>query len=408
MPLNMTITLDNREEIPIHPLDLSAVPTNGKLCTGLFQQSSALSDSNGFGDIILGVPFLRNVYTVMAYESVSSQGIVGNGAKRAKRATIAPRLGLLNLTNPTTALDEFNTVRVLNEPLSGSNKQTSSGHGLSVGIEVLIGLIGFVALCGALFGGRWLYTRRQNKKMGSVSSEATNDKEEFAMAAYHLAPFRSHSYVPSEDTQRTLSDPTARLDKKYDSVHVKSGSFGDDELGFRRSKKISDSDSEGHDEPEPERRARPRLGMEANERHDSWIDSYSEYQPPLLGEWRPPVHERSYSSSSIHSMHAPSSPLLNAVRPATASMPLEREVDEFGGLDAASLTGSGRRRGSSGDEDATLTNDTRRSPSRMSTASRPDTSPTRPLSARIRPTRPSSGPRTSSMMSRVITADDIT
>ncbi|EJD04408.1 acid protease [Fomitiporia mediterranea MF3/22] len=456
-PLNMTITLDNREEIPIHPLDLSAVPASGgSSCIGLFQQSSALSNPSGFGDIILGVPFLRNVYTVMAYEPISVGGIVGNGAAatKTKRAPISPMLGLLNMTNPTTAMDEFNTVRVLNEPLQGSKKALNTSHGLSIGLKVLFALIGFVVLIGALFGARWLYARRRDRRAAAAlrrrgngnenegaGDYALNDKDAFALAAYNLQPFRSHSFVPSEDTQRTLADPTARLDKKYDSINAKGrNSNSDEEFGFKRSKKSDDSDR-------GEERAVPKIGDEGWDGHTSWIDSYSEYQPPLLGEWRPPAHERSYSTSSVQSVHAPSSPLLSTSHARNSTLtpvPLEMDVDEFGGLDVSSMVGIGTaaRRGSGVDMDATLTNDNNiRYPHshsyshsnhlRMSTGSvgngdgngnsisgtgvalgdvtaSPNPAVARPRPGRPRPGRMPSGPRrTSSTMSRVINAEDV-
>jgi hypothetical protein len=70
----MTITLDNRPEIPLHPLDLTGEPSVGSAastyCIGLIQAADVhltRPDSDA-GDMILGVPFLRNVYTVMAYD----------------------------------------------------------------------------------------------------------------------------------------------------------------------------------------------------------------------------------------------------------------------------------------------------------------------------------------------------
>ncbi|KAL5535120.1 hypothetical protein ACEPAF_3214 [Sanghuangporus sanghuang] len=459
-PINMTITLDDRSEIPIHPLDLTAVPgSGGSTCTGLFQQSSVLALPYGFGDIILGVPFLRNVYTVMAYKPVDTNGVVGNSGD----TSISPRLGLLNLTDPATALDEFNTVRVLNKPLNGNkSQQSSSGGGLSIGLKVLFGLLGFIALCGALFAGRWLFMRRRNKlaqRAGRDLGDQLSDKDAYALAKYHLAPFRSHSFVPSEDTQRTLADPTARLDAKYDSLKNvngsgnKLGSFADEELGFRRSKKFgddgdggegeADTDADDHAHAGAEHIAasdRPKIGEEGWEAHHSWVDSYSEYQPPLLGEWRPePAHERSYSSSSVTSAHgpSPSSPLLEIRRSTALSpMPLETEVDEFGGLDVFGMAGVGSGRRAStidgdADADATLTS-VREHPrqrqehsqqqshsqsfshsishSRMSIASMSSLSgdsrypPVRP---RPRLGRTPSGPRTSSMMSRVTNADEV-
>lgn len=178
----MTISLDDRPEIPLHPLDLTAEPpqnNQAEFCTGLIQTAdSQLSNpSNSLGDIILGVPFLRNVYTVMAYTAPNANGSFApvNGSNQ----TIAPRLGLLPLTSPTIALDEFYTVRQLNQPISGGGGNSSGGSAgesssnstvnlggkrLSVGIVVLIGILSFFALCCVLFVTRWFIFRRAYRK----------------------------------------------------------------------------------------------------------------------------------------------------------------------------------------------------------------------------------------------------
>ncbi|KAF7351403.1 Peptidase A1 domain-containing protein [Mycena sanguinolenta] len=154
-PLNLTITLDDRAEIPIHPLDLSSLPGSDapdqSSCIGMIQTSADATlrnPSSGIGDIVLGVPFLRNVYTVLAYDPPFSNGSFPPTS--LNDTTVRPRLGLLGLTNPTVALDEFHRVRVLNQPLSddGGGAVTSGGsRKMSVGIDVLIGLAGFIGLC---------------------------------------------------------------------------------------------------------------------------------------------------------------------------------------------------------------------------------------------------------------------
>ena len=175
----MTITLDNRPEIPLHPLDLTAEPpqTNqAQYCIGLIQSADSQLSVNSLGDIVLGVPFLRNVYTVMAYTAPNGNGSFApvNGSNQ----TITPKLGLLSLTNPTIALEEFNTVRVLDQPISGGNNSSGGpagespssstvnlgGKKLSVGIVVLIGILSFFALCCVLFVARWSMFRRRYRK----------------------------------------------------------------------------------------------------------------------------------------------------------------------------------------------------------------------------------------------------
>jgi hypothetical protein len=182
----MTITLDDRPEIPLHPLDLTTEPINNnraQYCIGMIQASQTLQDpSSGIGDMILGVPFLRNTYTVMGYDTPfpngsfplpSAPGPSPSADSSEADIEIHPALGLLALTNATVALQEFQTVRVLNQPLepSGRNGTSTGGLGgapvtvgpkrLSVGIIVLIVLLGFFALCCALFGVRWVVMRKR-------------------------------------------------------------------------------------------------------------------------------------------------------------------------------------------------------------------------------------------------------
>ncbi|KAG1739382.1 aspartic peptidase domain-containing protein, partial [Suillus paluster] len=201
MPLNMTITLDGQPELPIHPLDLTSEPSgqhNAQYCIGLIQaDDSQLNATSDAGDMILGVPFMRNVYTVLAYEPPPFNTSVYTG--------IRPTLGLLGLTNITQALQEFNNVRVLNQPLGGAQSQTTSSSDtkLSAGLEILIGLVGFFALCITLFGLKWFMTRRQWKKQGMVDMDGEHKGE----SEYQFTRRTSHSSedVPPATTLRTLA-----------------------------------------------------------------------------------------------------------------------------------------------------------------------------------------------------------
>ncbi|KAF8621304.1 hypothetical protein AX15_007902 [Amanita polypyramis BW_CC] len=177
-PLNMTITLDNRPEIPLHPLDLTAEPQDNnraQYCVGLIQADDAqlANPSSGIGDMILGVPFLRNTYTVMAYTTPYENGSFPDPATLPSDLVI-PNLGLLSLTDPSVALDEFKTVRLLNQPISSGNHHngdagptTVGPKKLSIGVIVLIALIGFFSLCCALFGLRWYLLKRKFRKDGA-------------------------------------------------------------------------------------------------------------------------------------------------------------------------------------------------------------------------------------------------
>ncbi|EMD30882.1 hypothetical protein CERSUDRAFT_120264 [Gelatoporia subvermispora B] len=167
-PLNMTITLDDRSELPLHPLDLTYPASSGSSCTGLIQAMPAASNSEAsVTDIILGVPFLRNTYTVMAYAPPDASGSFANSHVTTSTAGSSPRLGLLSLTNATLALEQFQQVRVNDQPLSSSptsdSSKASPGRRLSVGLDVLIGLLGLLVLCFVLFGARWAYARHRRK-----------------------------------------------------------------------------------------------------------------------------------------------------------------------------------------------------------------------------------------------------
>lgn len=234
----MTITLVDQSEIALHPLDLSAVSQSdpsSSTCVGLIQQEQTLDNPESVADIILGVPFLRSVYMVMAYQLPDSNGIISNGSADAN--TIAPRLGLLNLTNPTIALEEFNTVRVDNEPLSsspsasnssssgGSSSSNSSGSKLSPGLDALFAILGFFGLCALLFVARWIVLRRKYRGEGdNVDPPLQEDDwetdakrrrsgkrdygEDGGIMLDELGLVRTGSlrlsHAPSEDTQKTL------------------------------------------------------------------------------------------------------------------------------------------------------------------------------------------------------------
>ncbi|KAI0369483.1 acid protease [Pilatotrama ljubarskyi] len=217
-PLNITITLDDRSEIPLHPLDLSYFPPDdpsAENCIGAIQTPDHIGLSLTQADMILGVPFLRNTYTVLGYDPPATNGSFPPNTGASQR--IQPRLGLMSLTDPATAADEFHQVRVLKQPLtSSSGSGASSGaaqqptkKGLSVGIEVLIGLLGFFGLCFVLFGARLVYMKRRwvrQRKSLAAADGASGDSKEASYVlnelGYYPARSKSHSSEPSEDELR--------------------------------------------------------------------------------------------------------------------------------------------------------------------------------------------------------------
>ncbi|KAH9948334.1 aspartic peptidase domain-containing protein [Amylocystis lapponica] len=247
-PLNMTITLDDRPPIALHPLDLSYPPpsySSTDLCTGLIQNSALIGSSEvNVADMILGVPFLRSTYMVMAYEPPDIQGRFPSNSTAAAAAAVdpqtSPRLGLLNLTNPTVALAEFNRVRVLGQPLGNAPTAQDTvparpGPRISPALAVVIGVLGFLALCAVLFAARWAATRRRARawvRRRAVAEDA--DAKDAAGLAYALARRSEHDGpFPSEDTLRG---------SYASSKHRGAGSYGGESAA---DEEAPDSDSPG-------------------------------------------------------------------------------------------------------------------------------------------------------------------
>jgi hypothetical protein len=231
-PLNMTISI-NGIAIPLHPLDLTiGQDISSETCVGTIQAADDSLSSARAGDMILGVPFLRNVYTVLAHDVPFANGSFDTQAVNNNETfQIRPRLGLMGLTNPSVALDEFHTVRVLGQPLStsgspnnGSNHSTSGAPGLSVGLKVLIGLVGVFLIAIFLFAVRFLWQRRKWKRspdppispndvhLGQVQIGPTDSSGLIVGQMRdieldeHMSQRHSHS-VYTTDTSRTRVEP---------------------------------------------------------------------------------------------------------------------------------------------------------------------------------------------------------
>ncbi|OCH83885.1 acid protease, partial [Obba rivulosa] len=224
-PLNMTISLDSRSEIPLHPLDLT-YPVSSGSCTGMIQPMPSASNSEAsITDLVLGVPFLRNTYTVMAYAPPDSSGSFADSHVSTSTAGSNPRLGLLSLTNATLAMEEFDQVRVHNQPLSPSpNADTStppaSKH-MSIGLDILIGLLGLLALCFALFGARWAFGRRRRRRQTYAGAHmySMDDVAKSQEVAYRLARRASDNDVDAA-TLVNLSPPGTGFDPAEDTLRT--------------------------------------------------------------------------------------------------------------------------------------------------------------------------------------------
>ncbi|KAI0350130.1 acid protease [Trametes cingulata] len=348
-PLNITITLDDRSEIPLHPLDLSYFPpgdASAENCIGAIQTPDHIGLSLTQADLILGVPFLRNTYTVLGYDPPAANGSFPPNVGASQR--IQPRLGLMRLTDPATAADEFHQVRVLKQPLgSGSGassgaKQAPSKKGLSVGVEVLIGLLGFFGLCFVLFGARLAYMKRrwvrQRKSLAAADGASGGDSKEGSYVLNELGYFparsKSHSSEPSEDELRMKRYEEYKrrrdLESQYTddtaATRVNGPDDGADEFGLLNAKTPGDS---------PEARFRDPWG-------DTLVDSRTPLpqSPPTVDELAlpPPIVRRSSyvpTSSPLTHHRTPSggpssaTPLLSHAR--TNSNPRDSEdIAEFG------------------------------------------------------------------------------
>lgn len=225
----MTITLDGQNELPLHPLDLTTEPagqSSSQYCMGLIQTDpSQLTAASEIGDMILGVPFMRNVYTVMAYEQPDADGNFNNSVQSGMQ----PMLGLLGLTNATQALQEFDQVRVLKQPLgSGPSQQTpssqSGGSRFSIGVKILIGLAGFFALCLALFALRCLIARRLWWDASPAEKVQQGSERDVEYGAYRRTRTRSQS---SADQTTLVHDTSLHRDKfSQDDSYIYGSEFG--------------------------------------------------------------------------------------------------------------------------------------------------------------------------------------
>jgi len=200
-----------------------------------------MDTSSEVSDIILGVPFLRNVYTVMAYDAPDANGTFPNNDPDSR--DLDPHVGLLGLTDSTQAMQEFDNVRVLNVPLSSGNSSSptsgqaaSSGGGkLSVGIHVLLALVGVLGVCFVLFALRWFLVRRRlrrnpqpetlgPKSGGTITYQLANQTSSLSLDAAQVR--RSFSKSIAGNSARTV------VGQEYDAVG---------EFGFRGLQGIDDN-----------------------------------------------------------------------------------------------------------------------------------------------------------------------
>jgi hypothetical protein len=114
-------------------------------------------------------------------------------------------------------MEEFNNVRVLNVPLSSGNSSSptsasSSRDGkVSVGVDVLLALVGVIAACVALFGLRWFHVRRrlrQGRHTDAADSKAPGASTSYTLA--HNASISSVNLVPGMSSGMSIAGNSAR------------------------------------------------------------------------------------------------------------------------------------------------------------------------------------------------------
>ncbi|KAG6334062.1 hypothetical protein ID866_5025 [Astraeus odoratus] len=105
---------------PIHPLDVSssdfgvAFANGSPACLGTFQPISSAFSLLGEYDMILGMAFLRNAYTLINYGNLVKDGSNTN----------SPFVQMLPLTNEATAVSDFIQVRTNGQNLINSPQYT--------------------------------------------------------------------------------------------------------------------------------------------------------------------------------------------------------------------------------------------------------------------------------------------
>jgi len=134
--VNVTLKFSGNS-YPVHPLDATVDPTifgsaarktssGANACIGIFQPVSFDTGSNPTYDIIFGMGFLRNVYTLINFGDF----IAGSTSKAA------PYIQFLSITNPSDAHTDFvnarlNGVDTTNNMFNANNQTSGSSKGLS-------------------------------------------------------------------------------------------------------------------------------------------------------------------------------------------------------------------------------------------------------------------------------------
>ncbi|KAI1794873.1 aspartic peptidase A1 [Ganoderma leucocontextum] len=171
-------------EYPIHPLDVSSSDfnmvssTGNPVCVGTFQPITSAFSLLGEYDIILGMAFMRNTYTLLDYGDFMENTAVDRGD---------PFIQLLPLTNVAAAHNDFVQVRLAgvdttgdsahallpadqmkHSPISAAEKKKEYEEMiLSRWPYIFVGCLVFVLICVGLITWRCCVARRKKREAKS-------------------------------------------------------------------------------------------------------------------------------------------------------------------------------------------------------------------------------------------------
>ncbi|OJA17759.1 hypothetical protein AZE42_04864 [Rhizopogon vesiculosus] len=196
---------------PIHPLDVSSSDfgvtfSNGNAaCLGTFQPVTSAFSLLGEYDMIMGMAFLRNTYTLLSYGNFINGGSNSNN----------PYVQLLPLTNVESAVNDFIQVRLSGQNLINSSqyallpasqqqhspeseaekKQQYEEEVLSRWPEILVGSLLFLILLVSYCVWRCCCRRKR------LAKKAAKQKGGAAVSG----GFKSSTYEPLQDSQSTAT-----------------------------------------------------------------------------------------------------------------------------------------------------------------------------------------------------------
>jgi hypothetical protein len=209
-------------EYAAHPLDMSYPdPSDASqaTCIGVVQYVSNLGNT---GDFVMGSAFLKNVYTIFQYPDPT------------KGVTWQPTVGMISLTNASTASQDFYSVRSLHQSLSSVSSQSAGSaaggsaspssasapgagkaHAVaSTTIIVACSVVGFFLLAAAAFCAWWFWLRRKFGAAGVVEYGSSRPRGAGHRSDASTSTLRSRKH---ENAQRQKSLVEGYSDYEGDS-----------------------------------------------------------------------------------------------------------------------------------------------------------------------------------------------